>query len=123
LSNEQWAAKFGDSTTNNNIKHDNIMRILDRHASRRKRSSITDQEVEKWIADDEWKAQNAAAMNIANVQWGLNTNTTKHPPLGTVPSTHPDSTFRMLSVQINNLSVSRRKNIKAAMLQWLIKRY
>ena len=67
LNNEQWAAIFGESTTNNNIKHDDIMRILDRHASRRKRSSITDQEVEQWIADDEWEAQNAAAMSIANV--------------------------------------------------------
>ena len=123
LNNEQWAAIFGESTTNNNIKHDDIMRILDRHASRRKRSSITDQEVEQWIADDEWEAQNAAAMSIANVQWGLNTESTEHPPLGNVPSTRPDSTFRLLSVQINSLSVSRRKNIKAAMLQWLIKRY
>jgi hypothetical protein len=99
------------------------MRILDRHASRRKRSSITDQEVEQWIPDDEWEAKNAAAMNIANVQWGSNTDTSEAPPLGNVPTTRPDSTFRLLSVQIDNLSVSRCKKIKASMLQWLIKRY
>jgi hypothetical protein len=62
-------------------------------------------------------------MNIAMVQWGSNTDTSEAPPLGNVPTARPDSTFRLLSVQINNLSVSRHKNTKASVLQWLIKRY
>jgi hypothetical protein len=121
--NEQWAAQFGDSTTNNKIKHEAIMKILDRRTSKCKRHSVTDQEIEQWVADEEWVSQNVAAINVANFTWGQNTSSTEDPPLGNVPSERPESSFRLLSVHINSLFASRRKNIKAAMLQWIINWY
>lgn len=99
------------------------MKILDKRTARRKRHTVTDQEVEQWVADEEWASRNAAAINVAQFTWGVDTTEAEHPPLGNVPAERPDSSFRLLSVQINSLSPSRRKNIKAAMLQWLIKRY
>ena len=101
--NEQWAAQFGESTNNDNnkIKHEDIMKILDRRAAKRKHHTVTDHEVEQWVADEEWAAKNAAAMNISNLTWAFNTSTDEHPPLGNVPAERPDSTFRLMSVQIN----------------------
>jgi hypothetical protein len=99
------------------------MKILDKRTAKRKRHAVTDQEVEQWVAEEEWATRNAAAMNVSQFTWDLNTSEVEHPPLGNVPAEQPDSSFRLLSVQINSLSPSRRKNIKAAMLQWLIKRY
>jgi hypothetical protein len=121
--NEQWAAQFGESTNNNKIKHEEIMKILDKRTAKRKCHTVTDQEVEQWVADEDWANRNAAAISVSNLTWGLNTSAVEDPPLGNVPAERPDATFHLMSVQINCLSSTRRKNIKAAMLQWYIKRY
>jgi hypothetical protein len=97
--------------------------MMKRHEKRVKQGRVTDEEVQRWVEDEEWSNRNAVEMNSLRIEMESTTADFTVPALGSLDETRSDGTFRAMSVQLNNMSTAKVKNRKASILEYLIKKY
>jgi hypothetical protein len=99
------------------------MEMMKRHEKRVKQGRVTDEDVERWVEDEEWSSMHAVEMNSLRFEMEATTADFTVPALGSLDECRSDGTFRAMSVQLNNMSTAKVKNRKASILEYLIKKY
>ena len=121
--NESWAALTSGGKIKSQIKHDEVVSLVERRAFGRQRHSVTDEEIERWVEEERFEAEHRHEMYRMDREFGERTTVMASPPLGHMPEDRPDGVFRGLMVQLNSMSTTKVRNRKAALLQYLIRKY
>lgn len=88
----------------------------------RPRINVTDEEVSRWIEEDDFERRSGFEMN--KLERDLSSTVPDDvPPHGNLADEREEGVFRALLVQLNGMSTKRVRNKKAAQLQWLVKKY
>jgi hypothetical protein len=123
---EAWAAEKG-KLSKKQMTHEEISSLMERRCADRRRQRVTDDDIERWVADEEWAERHWAEMANANIELGHNSSQSERKvqsvALGHVPMERPDGTFRAMMTQLNNISTTRVRNRKAALIQRLVQQY
>jgi hypothetical protein len=111
LNKDAWAARKGKLLTNKKLSHDEIAGLMERRCSGRRRQRVSDNDIERWVADEAWAERNRVEMMNAELEWGRETLSEElndeSVELGSLPSHRPDGVIRAMMTQLNNISTSR----------------
>eukprot|EP00956_Cyclotella_meneghiniana_P013588 scaffold19721_cov38-Cyclotella_meneghiniana.AAC.6 len=119
---ELWAAR-GKHKTIHKPSHDQIADLMRRRRSRGKNRWVSDDEIEKWVEEEQWVLENSLDMMNEQIDVITNNELVTVPSHGSIPEVVEDGVVRMVSVQVNSMSTARVRNRKAAELQEVVRRY
>ena len=122
---ESWAAmsESNNKLLNETMKHEEIVNMVERHTVGRARHSVTEEEVERWIDEEDFERDNSADMMKAATEM-QRVESMSVPVHGFLPAEERgDGVFRGLMVQLNGIKTNKVRNRKAAQLQWLVRKY
>ena len=110
---ELWAAR-GTHKTIHKPSHDQIADLMRRRRSRGKNMWVSDDEIEKWVEEEQWAMENSLDMMNEQIDVITNNELVTVPSHGSIPEVVEDGVVRMVSVQVNSMSTARVRNRKAA---------
>jgi hypothetical protein len=104
LNKDAWAARKGDLLTNKKLTHDEIKSLMERRCSGRRRQRVTDDDIERWVADEDWAGKHRVEMMNAEMEWGRETSPEELQDdsieLGSIPIHRPDGVIRAMMTQL-----------------------
>ena len=105
------------------MKHEEITRMVGQRAKGKARQRVTDQDIERWIEEEEFERDNRHEMWSMAVEMNSVSTEETVRALGSMPEERAEGTFRGMMVQLNSMATTKVRNRKAALLQWLIRKY
>lgn len=99
------------------------MSMMGRRAYDRKKSRVTDEQIQQWVEEKEQLKRHHVEMELLRAQLDPSTVKAIYPALGSVPAIRPEGVFRGLLVQLNGMVTQTVKNRKARELEFIIKKY
>ena len=121
--NELWAAISSRGKNKSQIKHEEIVSLVASRSFGRQRHNVTDEEIARWVEAEEFERYNRQEMHRFARELDCRSTTIAVEPLGHMPEERGDGVFRGLMVQLNSMVTNKVGNRKAAMLQYLIRKY
>ena len=121
--NESWAAISSRGKIKSQLKHQEIVSLVESRTFGRQRHSVTDEDIARWVEEEEFEHEKRQEMNRMARELDSKATAAVVDPWGHMPEERSDGVFRGLMVQLNSMVTNKVRNRKAAMLQYLIRKY
>jgi lactate dehydrogenase-like 2-hydroxyacid dehydrogenase len=109
------------------MSHEEIAGLMEHRCSGRRRQRVSEDDIERWVADEAWAERHQVEMMNAEIEWNRETSSDElrdeSVVLGSLSTHRPDGVIRAMMTQLNNISTARVRNRKAAQLQRLVQHY
>ena len=121
LSNGLWAANSNNN--NNKLKHEEIMSMMERRSYERRKKRVTDEDVMRWVEEEESEFWMSSEMDALDARLADTIAVSNDRSFGSIPEKRPDGVWRVMSIQLNNMSTSRVRNRKARRTTKAVRKY
>lgn len=116
-----WAAK--SKTNNKQLRHEEIMSLMDRRSYKCQRSRVVDEDVKWWMEEEDFEAFHRFEMDIMEAEMNAKSNYVRSTAVGNIHLEQPNGVFHGMFVQLNSILTMRVKNRKACQQKYAINKY